>query len=202
MPKTNEKALRMQAAALLRAMNKVTGTSAAEVARKVGLHKGNISAFINQSRVELLGLATISALLRMYGFEMREDRIHVRKSESCPTISYPVTDDVISGIHELATLMQLLGMPCSYRPFLLGSDSQGLNAFHTGGLFFAKDADEIWAAISLDRGSDLADCVKSDDAVTVRAELLLHEDQFEEWRDSTPHRSEVVQFCNFDSEAT
>lgn len=192
MTKSEEKALRAEASALLRAMNKVTGTSAAEMARRIGLHKGNISAFVNQSRVELLGWATIANLLRMYGFEFRDNSIRVRPSESCPVITYPVTDEVTSGLHELAMQMRQLGMPCTYRPFQIGSDTQGLEPYLSGGLLFASDGQNIWTAISLDRDSALSECARTEAELAMGPEILLHEDQFEGWRDSAPHRHEVV----------
>ncbi len=200
MSKSEEKALRAQASTLLRAMNKVTGTSAAEMARRVGLHKGNISAFVNQSRVELLGWASISNLLRMFGFKIQDGAIRVRASESCPVITYPVTDEVISGLHELAAQMALLGMRCSFRPFQIGSDTQGLDAFHSGGLLFASDDQNTWTAISLDRTPTIYECMQTEMEVSVRPEILLHEEQFEEWCDSSPHKSEVVQYCKLEAE--
>lgn len=200
MSKSNQKELRSQAASLLRAMNKLTGTSAAEMARKVGLHKGNISGFVNQGRVELLGSATISSLLRMYGFEFRDDTIGVRAGEACPVITYPVTDEVTSGLHELIAQLQQLGMKCGFRPIQIGSDDHGLDPDFSGGLLFSTDGQNIWAAISLERGPALYQCARAEAELRLCAEILLPEDQFEEWRDSSPHRSEVADLCKFEAE--
>ena len=65
---------------------------------------------------------------------------------------------------------------------------------------FASDDQNTWTAISLDRTPTIYECMQTEMEVSVRPEILLHEEQFEEWCDSSPHKSEVVQYCKLEAE--
>lgn len=193
--KNADRALRQIASNTLKAMNLVTNTSVTDLANKVRLHRTNISTFINQDRLEVLGWSSIRRLLRVYGFDMREDGLSIRESEACPAIAYPHCDAVEQGLTRLIAILKSSGMQCQFRTFEVGSDESGLDAFPCGGLLFAQFDGKIWAAIALDRmSSELADFFANADEISRPDPILVPEEQYMSWEDSAPHRGEVLHF--------
>lgn len=193
--KDNDKALRQIASDTLKAMNLITNTSVTDLANKVRLHRTNVSTFINQDRLHVLGWPTIRRLLRIFGFAIQEDGLTIRESESCPVIAYPHTDAIEQGLTALIGILKSSGMKCQFRTFEIGSDDLGVEPFNSGGLIFAEYDKRVWTAIGLERqGSQLQDFFNNQEEVKVADPILIHEEQFMSWEDSTPHRSEVLQY--------
>jgi hypothetical protein len=193
--KDKDIALRQIASDTLKAMCLVTNTSMTDLANRIRLHRTNIATFINQDRLYVLGWSTIRRLLRVYGFDIRDDGLSIRESEACPAIAYPHTDAVAQGLTRLIEILKSSGMQCQFRAFEVGSNDSGLHAFPSGGLLFAQFDGKIWAAIGLDRmSSELGDFFANADEVSRPDPILVHEEQFLSWEDSAPHRSEVVGF--------
>lgn len=187
--------LRTIAAELIRDMNKVTGTTTAEQARMLGLHKANVAACVNQGRVENLGKESIKRLLRTYGFEISENEVRVRQSETCPVFfPRPFSDEIKDGLRNVVNRLRSIGMTCAFYRFWIDADVPG--KFDGGGILFAYDRERKWACIALsnDGYNYLAPVFEELGCLPKAHTLFMKPELYEDWVDSPPHRSEVMSF--------
>lgn len=188
--------LRTIAAELIRNMNKVTGTTTTYQAQMLGLHKANVAACINQGRVENLGWKSISRLLRTYGFEVSDDGIHIRHSESCPVFfPFPFTDEMKDGLKTVVNNLRSFGLKCYFFPLILDDELPDIT--EVGGILYAIEGKEIWACIALSGHGfpNLAPFFRTElKALPKLNRLKISVKLFESWCDSPPHKTEVVHF--------
>lgn len=189
---TTDRELRMEATELIRDINAVTGITSADQARRLGLHKANVSACINQGRVQNLGWGSIGALLRMYGFEKTEDRLRVRDSEACPVIlPGPLDDEAKTALSAVVVRLQRLGLTCWFHAFVVHSEDTG--EVETGGILSAHDDERVWSCVAFTGAhGELARHFESIGCLPETYRLAISDEQFESWFDSPPHRSELL----------
>ena len=190
-----QRELRTIATELIREMNKITGITTADQARRLNLHKGNVAACINQGRIQALGRDTIDSLLRMYGFEFGEKEISIRESEACPVFHpRPLTDEMKNGLKAVVNRLRSLGLQCSFRPFNV--ETVVYEIYQLGGILFATDGEKrIWACVALnsEKDGDLVPLFEELGCV-INPPVPIREDAIESWLDSAPHRSELLKY--------
>lgn len=190
-----QRELRTIATDLIREMNKITGITTADQARRLNLHKGNVSACINQGRIQALGWYTIDSLLRMYGFEFVEKEICIRESEACPVFHpIPFHDEMKNGLKAVVERLQNLGLQCSFRPFNV--ETVVYEIYQLGGILFASDDKKrIWACVALnsEKDGDLVPFFEELGCV-INPPVPIREDAIESWLVSAPHRSELLKY--------
>jgi hypothetical protein len=192
---TTDRELREEATGLIRDLNAITGITSADQARRLGLHKANVSACINQGRVQNLGWGSIGALLRMYGLEKMGDRLQVRDSEACPVIlPGPLDEKAKAGLSAVVARLQHLGLTCWFHAFVVHSKVSG--EVETGGVFSANNDERTWASVAFSGGAhgELTHHFETLGCLPDAYRLSISEEQFESWFDSPPHRSELLRF--------
>jgi len=198
---TTDRELRVEATELIRDINAITGITSADQARRLGLHKANVSSCINQGRVENLGWGSIGALLRMYGFEKGQERLQVRASEACPVIlPGPLSEEAKAGLSAVVARLKRLGLTCWFHAFVVHSEVTG--DVERGGILSAHDDDRAWACVAFTGGAhgELARHFETLGCLPETYRLSISDEQFESWFDSPPHRSELLKFLE-DSQA-
>lgn len=191
---TTDRELRIEATELIRDINAITGITSADQARRLGLHKANVSACINQGRVQNLGWSSIGALLRMYGFEKAGDRLRIRSSEACPVIlPGPLGEETKSELSAVVARLQRLGLTCWFHAFVVHSGATG--EVERGGIISAHDDERAWASVAFSGAhGELAQHFESIGCLPDEYRLSISEELFESWFDSPPHRSELLKF--------
>ena len=190
-----DRELRVDATELIRDLNAVTGITTADQARRLNLHKANVSATINQGRVQNLGWQSIGSLLRMFGFEKGDDGIRIRDSEACPVIAPgPLDEQAKQAMGNLVARLRYLGLTCFFHAFVVNDEVTG--DVERGGILTAHDEERVWACVSFTGNShgeltkifEELGCLRDAHRLPIRGEL------FDSWFDSPPHRSELLDF--------